>query len=113
MITATKPWEELTEYRCQCGEMHRKCDPCPYGSPETEPVPLGVKGKYLFDGHVATITVDGKHCTCKARGLCAHVRLLLPAWTQRKAELGRQYANSWGPTMYRRLGLNPAEFGVV
>lgn len=113
MITATKPWEEVTEYRCQCGEMHRLCDPCPYGDPEIEKIGLGIKARYMRDGHIATITIDGKHCTCRARGLCPHVRLALPAWKERKEELGWENMNRWGPSMYRRIGLNPADFGVL
>ena len=65
------------------------------------------------DGHVTTITTDGKHCTCGDPGLCQHVKAALPAWTVRKYQLAHQNRDIWGPTMYRRIGLNPADYGVM
>lgn len=113
MITAKKPWEESWIYRCLCGEEHRHCDPCPYGDPEIEKIDLGIKARFIRDGHVATLTIDGWHCTCRARSMCSHVRLAVPAYGERKLQLARENVGRWGATMYRQLGLDPADFGVI
>jgi len=63
------------------------------------------------DGHRATLTIYGMSCTCQYHcRLCSHIRAALPAYKERKLQLAEDNKERWGPIMYHRLGLDPADY---
>jgi len=68
------------------------------------------------DGHQATLTLDGAACDCFARNggtPCDHIRAALPAYERRKWILAEANRDNWGPTLYRRIGIDPQIFFPV